>query len=259
MIATFRETWTSLGDFRYSSTIVGKTAGQAMWYWTKYLLLLVAILFVLSLGLLVYYTPQLPRLLNKNLPDIQLSVKKGQVSTNVKEPYVMGDANFSFIINTKGTIDDLNGVKSGALLLKDKIVVKFQDGQSRIQDLSDVGDLTLDKKTIIGWVTQNKSTLLTTGLFAILILLLFMSSFYWAWKILTLLLWSLLFYLAAVILKRTVTYVDTLKLTLYASVLPLFISAFSFFSPDKASSLISLAVFTLYTSAWIHKLPTKAK
>lgn len=257
MLATFRETWTSLGDFKYGNTIVGKTAGQAMWYWTKYLLLFAGLLVILSLGLLVYYVPQIPSLADKNFPDIEVSIKNGQVSTTASEPYVIGDSNFSFVINTHGTGDDLKNIKSGAILLKDKIVVKSEDGQSRTQDLSDIKDLTLNKKTVVDWAVQSKPTLLFMGLVALLVFLTLMSGFYWLWKMLSIIALSLVFWIVATILKRTASYVDILKLALYASVLPLFISAFSLFAPNPSSSLISLILLALYTLAWIYHLPIK--
>jgi hypothetical protein len=75
MIATFKEAWASLQDLNYGKEIVDKTFGDVLWYWTKFLILTVAISAAFAVAALTYYAPQLPGILQKNLPDLEFGIK----------------------------------------------------------------------------------------------------------------------------------------------------------------------------------------
>ena len=98
MIATFKETFTSLQDLKYGQTIIKKTVRQALWYWTKYILLITTLGVILAIAALAYYAPQLPKLLGDQIPDIDLTLKGGLASTTGKQPFIVGDDKFIFIL-----------------------------------------------------------------------------------------------------------------------------------------------------------------
>ena len=259
MITTFRETWASLQDFTYGKVILKKTIGQSLWYFCKYLLLFGIAGLILALGLLSYFTPQFSRLVDQNFPDVKLSVTDGQVTTNLPQPFVAGDQNFAFIINTAGTIDDLAQYSTGVLILKDKLLVKSEDGQTRIQNLSDFNDLTVDKSQIVSWTQNHKLLLLGLGFLSLSLIIILLSGFYWLWTLLASFVWSAILWATSHLFKRPHPYLDILKLVLHASVISLFFQVLSLFFPASALSLIGLGLFVFYSLTWLWHLPAPTK
>lgn len=260
MIATFKETLTSLRDLKYGQTIIKKTVGQALWYWTKYILLITALGVILAIAALAYYAPQLPKLLGDQIPEIELTIKSGIASSTVKQPFFAGDDKFIFILNTAGKPEDLDKYPAGVLILADKIVAKQDTGSTRTYPLKDFPDGTFTKTILLDWIRHNQPTILGLGAGAILIFAIFITSFTWAWKLGGLAIFALLVWLASRIIKRNLNVADSLKLVLYASVLPTLVSTISILSPSsQISSIIQLGLLLLYSIGWLWYLPAKKK
>ena len=67
---------------------------------------------------------------------------------------------------------------------------------------------------------------------------------------------ALLVWLASRVIKRTISLADSLKLVLYASVLPTLVGTVSVLSPNsQISSIIQLALLLLYSLGWLWYLP----
>ncbi len=259
MIATFKETFTSLQDLKYGQTIIKKTVRQALWYWTKYILLITTLGVILAIAALAYYAPQLPKLLGDQIPDIDLTLKGGLASTTGKQPFIVGDDKFIFILNTTGKPEDLDKYPAGILVLADKVVAKQDIGSTRTYPLKDFPDGTFTKTIILDWVKHNQPTILGLGAGAILIFAIFITGFTWAWKLGGLIILALLVWLTSRILKRNLNFADSFKLVLYASVLPTLVGAISILSPtSQISSIIQLGLLLLYSLGWLWYLP-KAK
>lgn len=258
MVATFKETLTSLRDLKYGQTIIKKTVGQALWYWTKYLLLITAVGVILAIAALAYYAPQFPKLLGNQIPDIDLTLKGGVASSTVKQPFIAGDDKFVFILNTAGKLEDLDKYPAGILILADKVVAKQDSNGTRIYPLKDFPDGTFTKTIILDWVKHNQPAILGLGAGAILIFAIFITGFTWAWKLGGLAIFALLVWLASRIIKRNLNVAGSLKLVLYASVLPTLVSAFSSLSPSsQISTIIQLGLLLLYSVGWLWYLPLK--
>ena len=258
MIATFKETITSLQDLKYGQTIIKKTVRQALWYWTKYLLLVTVIGVILAVAALTYYAPQLPKLLGDQIPDVDLTITSGIASTTVKQPFTAGDDKFIFILDTTGKLEDLDKYPAGVLILEDKVVAKKDAGDIRVYPLKDFPDGTYTKSIILDWVKNNQLLILGLGAVALLLFAVFITGFTWIWKLGGMAIFALLVWLASRVIKRTISLADSLKLVLYASVLPTLVGAVSLLSPTtQISSIIQLGLLLLYSLGWLWYLPLK--
>lgn len=150
---------------------------KAFGYFFK-LALLAALLLTVILG--VRIGPALSRILSPDgitqvvnvFPaDLQIMVKKGQVSSNMKEPYAVpfppdlktAYRNSSalpeniFVLDTgaPATVDSFDRSKTLILLTKEYMITQKNNGRElSIQRLSSFPDMTLDRQSIAGWLAQ---------------------------------------------------------------------------------------------------------
>ncbi|MBI5358115.1 DUF1189 family protein [Candidatus Amesbacteria bacterium] len=214
---------------------------------------------VIGISVLVYYTPQIPKFLNDKLPEISLSIKDGEVSTSLPEPYIWGDKNMALIINTKGTVDDLKEYRSGVLILKNKLLAKNKS-ETKLIDLSDMKDETkLDKNFFVSWTQNNKAWLLVVGLVILVVVELIVGVFYMLWQALSFLFWSLVLFVLSRLLQIRLEFLNILKIVLVASVVPLLISVLNILFQDKILDMVSIGVFVFYASIWIYHLKPVSK
>ena len=244
MITTFKETLASLQDLKYGPKIFGKTIKQAYWYWTKYFLALAGIGLFLILAVITYFVPQVPKFLSQNFPESQ--------------PAIYTDSGISFILDTTGKITDLSDYKTGILVTADKIF--FKDQQSKVQEIAikKFGDTAFDKNTIVNWSGKNKPLLwgIAAGL-AVLMLLSYGGFLYISYLVIMLAaavgIWTL-----SLILKTRISYINSLKLVFYASVLPLVVSSFSVLTANgQIAFIIQTGLFLIYAVGWLWYLPKK--
>lgn len=244
----------SLRDLNYGSVVIKNSLSHAIWNWFKYVLGIGIGGLVIGVSALVYFTPQIPKFLSEKLPDINLTLKDGKVSTNIPEPYVWGDKNMALIINTKGTVDDLREYKIGVLILKDKIVAK-QESETKLIDLSEFKDeASLSKEMIVSWTQNNKVWLLVVGLAMLIIIEVILGIMYLIWQVFSFLFWSLAFFVVSIILKKNLGYTNILKIVLTASVIPLLISTLNILFQDKILDTLSIGIFVFYAGTWIYRL-----
>lgn len=258
MIATVKETIRSWRDLGYGNQIVKKTFGQTLWYWTKYYIFILLAMAGIGVASLVYITPQLSRMAQDKLPDVSFDIKDGKLSTTVPEPYLEGDEDFVFIINTKGKVEDLQAFKSGVILLADSVAIK-NENETRIVDLKDVDDVSVTKQAVVDWVSTNQPTILGIGLLALAVLVLIAGGTVWVGKVVAFFLWAVLVWVAAKLMGKVVTYMDSVKLVVYASVMPLFLNLLGSFVQSDALTWITLIVFLFYSVAWSNSLPSVKK
>ena len=244
VIATFKETITSLQDLKYGPKILAKTGKQTYWYWTKYFLALAGVGLFLILAVITYFVPQVPKFLSQNFPESQ--------------PAIYTDSGISFILDTTGKITDLSDYKTGILVTADKIF--FKDQQSKVQEIAikKFEDTAFDKNTIVNWSGENKPLLWgIVASSAVLILLSYGSFLYISYLVIMLAaavgIWAL-----SLILKKRISYINSLKLVFYASILPLIVSGFSFLSAnDQITFIIQTGLFLIYAVGWLWYLPKK--
>lgn len=259
MIKTFRETLRSLKDPDYARIIVSQTPKSALWYWLRYLILFAIIPAIAAVGALTYFTPQFPRLLRNNLPGFNLAVKNGQASSSLAQPYVLGNQDFAFILNTAGKPSDLDHFRSGILVLKTQILAKSTDNHIDSRQVKDLGDFTASTEGLASWLSSNQYLVLFTGMLLILVLGTLIVLFYASFQILTFFLWGLGFWLAGKVFKRTLAYWDCFKIVVYASVLPLIISAITAISPNPIIDYLNIGLFAFYAITWFRYLTKPRK
>ncbi len=259
MRATLKETWASIRDLGYGQAIVAKTVGQAFWYWFKYVLVVTIVLIGLAIASLTYFAPQLPKLVAKFVPDIGVSIADGKLSTNATQPLILGDDNFKLILNTYGKESDIDQVKTGVLVLEDKLLTK-NGTDTRMVSFSEIGDnVKVDKQTVISWLEGNKMLLLGIGLGAILLIGTILLGTYVGWKVIVFLVGGLLLWLAAKLIHRRITFTDGLKLAAYAAVPALILSVFFTLIPNQLGATLSLGTWIFLACAWLVKLPVAKK
>ena len=245
MIAIFKETITSLQDLKYGPKIFAKTGKQAYWYWTKYFLALAGIGLFLILAVITYFVPQVPKFLSQNFPGVQPAI------------YTAEDGG-SFILDTTGKITDLSNYKAGILVTSGKIF--FKDQQSNVQEIAikKFGDTAFDKNTVVDWSGKNKPLLwgIIAG-FAVTTFLFYIGFLYISYLVIMLAAAAGI-WVVCLILKTRISYINSLKLVFYASVLPLIVSSFSFLAGnDQIAFIIQTGLFLIYAVGWLWYLPKK--
>lgn len=253
MLATFRETIKSLQDKTYGGEIVKKSLGQVIWYWTKYLLLFALIPLVLIIGSLTYSVPQLPNTLRNQLPEFVGGIKDGKFFTKNTEPLRFQDPNFLFILDPTASESDLASVSAGIVISQDQMFFK-DNGTTRSQDYSDIPDFEIAKSGLTDWVSTHQSLIWVILVSATILLGLLLVIFYWVYRFVTFWIWAAVVWALARILKKTLVYTDAFKIVIYASILPLLISAVLFVAPSDVMGLIGFGVFAFFTVSWIINL-----
>jgi hypothetical protein len=259
VLKTFKETIASLQDKKYGSTIIKLPFKQALWYWSKYFILVSAISALVVVGVVTYFAPQVPRLLRQYFPEASFTVKNGTFSTSLKQPAVLGPADMPVIIDTAAsTSAALDSKVSGILFLKDKIIFKSASDSSQTQSFSDFPDFSFSKNTVVSWISGHQTRLWLSVSFAVLVISVFLSALFWLGRILGFALWSLGFWLVGQkIIKRDISYTQAFNIVLYASVLPYLMDSLLILAPSQLLSLLSLAVFVYFGASWLVSLPKK--
>ena len=254
MISTFKETLTSFRDPAYAQVIIGKTSRQVLWYWSRYVIFFALISLLLSIFALTYFSPQFPKIIRDNVPDFDLAIKNGQLKSGMTQPAIWGNSDFVVILNTDGKQSDLDKYKSGILILKDKILAKSEDSQIQPRSLKDFGDWQVDKSGLISWLGGHELIVLLLGSLLAIVIAAVAGGVYWLMQVLMFLFWSGVLWLVAKFQHNPFVYLNCFKLVVYASVLPLIISAFTIISPSPVFSYLGLGLFIFYVVSWYRTL-----
>lgn len=257
MLATFKETLTSIQDKTYGRVIITKPVKQVIWYWLKYVLIFSLIPAILLIGLITYFIPQLPRLVRDNIAPGEIRLLAGKFSTTYPQPISLGSPDFALVVNTHGSAADLDNYAAGVLLLSDKIIIKAPDRQISSQSLSDIKNFSLSQTQLLNWLSLHQFLLLFGAFSAVLVLTLLSGLFYVGYKLFNFLVWSAIFLLIGLALKRRHRYTDIFKITVYAATPSLIISALLFLFPNSLLSLLNFGLFIFFALSWLVNLPDK--
>jgi maltodextrin utilization protein YvdJ len=258
VINTFKETVISLQDNKYGLTIIAKPLKQVFWYFIKYLLLVSVLPLVIGTFLLTRYLPQTPKLIVDNFPDGLIQIKDKQLYSTINQPYKAGDSEFSLILNLEGSQTDLDAVKSGILFLKDKMVVKTEEGDVQTQTYDKIPDFSVDKYQLSGWISENRIKLWIAGLILTLSAVLLGTVFTGIFWVIRLAFGAVIFWLIGKFaFKKTITYLQSFNIAVYASILPLLISFILSLSSNSFLGYFSLFLFFFFGISWIRNLSGK--
>lgn len=260
MLATFKETISSLQDKSYGQTIIQKTPRQALWYWTKYLILISLIPFTLTIVFFTRFLPQAPRIVRDNFPEGNLTLADNQLTSTIQQPLRFEDQGFIFLFDLQATSSAIDSINSGLVITQDKMFIKNIDGQQQSQDYSFLPDFSLDKFQIADWIQSHRYQLWVISLFVVFIVGLIFFSLTWILRVAAFLFWSLIFWLVSkYLIHKTITFSQTLNFVAYGSVLPLILSPFAIIAPNNLLSYINFGIFVYFTYSWIKHLPKKNK
>ena len=242
MIAAFKQTIESLKNLNYGVSIKKMTLGQALSYWVKYVILFAVLGLVVGIGAVVYFAPQIPKLVTEKAPEIDFAVKGGKLTTNQKLPFAWQDNGTEIYIDeTHATFKNSEGKSQE---------IKFADFKE---------DFSFNKKMVVDWTTANQTLLLGLGVGLVLILVLIAGSIGILGQFFQMALWTVGFWILNLILKKNLKYLETFRFVVVASVPALILDMINFLFNDKILSLLSMAVFVFYAAIWIYRLPTKNK
>lgn len=139
-------------DSKFYIDIVNQSFGRSFVY---ILLLSFIVSFLISLRVKIDYNKFafISRLwIEKHVDDIwpkgltEVRINNGEVSSDVKQPYIHQWNDFALILDTTGEIRSLTDYKNGILILKDKILVKVKKrNESRVNeyDLSGIDNFVI--------------------------------------------------------------------------------------------------------------------
>lgn len=230
MITTFKETLASIQDLKYGQVVIKKTVKEVLWYWTKYLLVIAFGSLFLGLAGIVYYTPQLPQLLNQN--------------------FVRGDTQFALVVDTKDIPDNIDRYTQGIFILKDKMITK-SDGN--------LETISYDKQAILDYTNNHQNQILVVGILITIFTTLILFSLVWVWKSFTFAVLAGILWLIVKISKRELFFVNAFKIIVYASILPFLVSILAIFSPGWFADLLGTGLLIFYILNWTRNLWTTVK
>ncbi|MBI2334657.1 DUF1189 family protein [Candidatus Daviesbacteria bacterium] len=210
--------------------IPNKSFKSSLGYFLLLTLLLTIVSTLTFLGTLLKDVPAAAaQLLNSAVncypSELEVTVNRGQVTTNVAEPYFVpfclgepnsADYNNLVVVDTKTPFSagQFNQYQTLAWLTKDALVYKENNLEVRVFDLSQIREFKLDKNMIISWGDKISPWLKFVGP-VLAVLVIFGLYIFYSLKLIYLLFIALLIWLLAKIFKKVLTYGQSYKLGLY--------------------------------------------
>jgi len=143
----FEEMVRAIRDFKFYKTVKDFQTIKAI----KYIFFMISLI---TLVLTLRYTFDLNRGLRifaewakQNLPVIE--IENGIVSADVVQPYKIEEEDFTFIIDTTGTVTSLDDYDRGILVMKNKVVYKESDVKTESYDLSGIEAIRIDEDFMV--------------------------------------------------------------------------------------------------------------
>jgi hypothetical protein len=266
LFETFKK---SIYNPEFYRTIPGAPQGDVFRYYTKAtftLALFATTMFVVILAPqgVRFIRDIAPTLVAEHYPaELTVHIQKGEVSTNVVEPYIITSKNSAReILKENGlenmlvidTIHDFStktfeDYKTLALLTKSQVVTRNNAGRITIQDLRGMPDTTIDQAGLLSWVEKIRAALIyivPAGVFVTLVILFFGYIAY----LIPLFLFALIPFFLAKGKKMSLTYGGAYKMSVYAVVPGLVLKTILniggfFFIPPYFSLLIFMLIILI--------------
>lgn len=229
----------------YSPSFYQQAPQRSFWSGLGYFLLLVLLLTVIktaeaSQSLLLIGNQQIQSLVDEMISyypeELEVKISRGQVTTNVQEPYFIKptssdtatklneegeDLENIVVIDTKTPFSaaQFNKYNTTAWLTKDSLFYKDKS-QIKAFDLTTVQDFTLNKEFIDSWVSKISPYFKFVG--PVLILFAFLGIYFlYTGRLIYLLILAFLVWILLKLLKKPLTYSQSYKVGLFAMTLPL--------------------------------------
>lgn len=180
--------------------------------------------------------------ITKQIPAI--TITKGEVSTDVPTPHLIKDPKTGAeiaIIDTTGTVQNLDNSEAKILLTKSKLIVKKNETQSQTYDISGVQSFYLDHAKVEGWLALGK-----TWFIPVLYPLALIFSF--IFRAVQILIYALVGLLFARMLKANLDYKTLMRLSAIAITPVLVLNLIFEFVPGRIPwwSLLGIVVALVY-------------
>jgi hypothetical protein len=230
----------------------------SFWLFFRTLGLIGILPMILFIYMLTFYLPQLPTLIRTRLPDGNLKMHNSVLSTTIAQPSIFTDKDVAVILNTEGNEEILTKYPVGILFLKDKLVVKDETGAINSRSYEKIPNFDFNKGLLADLIVKNKTKLWFIGLLLIVIIYVLSILQLSLNLIITLGLLGLVAWLVGnYLLKREFLLVNSLKLALYSSILPILLSGMLFMLRTELTALLPPALSLFTISLWVWHLPKK--
>ncbi len=256
----FQETRTSLTDTSFAHVVVKKSIKETLVYWTKYLLLITAVLYILLLFFITYSVPRLPKHLTDFLPTGQISSQNNQLSTTIKQPLAVSIEGYTITSDLEASPSAIDAHPAGVLLLKDRYISKSLTGETYTHMYGDIPSFTVSKESVIQYVVDHRLQI-WAAISVISLVLVFVSGiFTWLSRQFSFLVSAVFVWLVSVyIFKKKIDYVGAFKLIVYASILPMLLSAILLIIPNDLLAALNFGLFVYLIFSWVRVLPPAVK
>ena len=270
--------WKSISSFAYYRDVVKATFSFSFKYFLVFsgligLLLTISLSFTLIPPVSGFVRRLETRAVSLFPADLVISVKNGQMSTNVTEPLrfpfpvelfsdtpgAISDQKQQYLvtIDTKAKTEDFTTSRSVLFVTRDNLVIADRNGGYRVYPLKDMGDITINKKGVDEFLAKSLPIL---KLLPILLIVLFFLLFTLALplsRLVSLAVLSLLLHIASRFMSLQLGYKKIYQIGLHAMTLPTLIqivmTAFGLIPPIPFFNSILYLLYALVILAELRK------
>ncbi|MEI8337935.1 MAG: DUF1189 family protein [bacterium] len=268
----FKKIRSTLNNKDFYNTIKSERLSVVFKYYAKLSLLLSVVGFILSA---IFFVPLAYGAVNffkseftKVYPvGLEVSIQKGTITTNLAStsepmlitlPEIFAEANLNkqsstspfkdikniVILDTKATttptIDAFKGLNTMALVTSKYFVTYDKNGSVTFTDVSKYPDFTLNQK-LIDKVFDYAKYIPVAVPFLVFVLVFFFVFF----ELFFLLIPALIFFVINLVIKNKISFAESYKICVYASTLPVILSAATFFIPMHIPFLFTFLVLLI--------------
>jgi len=199
----------------------------------------------------------LSKLVDKNLPDISLEMKNAKLSSSLPKPLVVSEEGQAFILDTTGQYQSLDDFTSGVLVGSTSAIVKESPESITTHTYTDVRDFILTKAIVSSWLSGHTPQVWLVIIGVVLLVWLIALVFYTSFLSVLMLVSALILRFVARFMSTSVSFTAAFKLSYYALVPTMLLSAILFVAPNQLLFLLNLAVFAFLSLSWLKNLPRK--
>jgi len=257
-VTTFKD---SVSNFSGYKNFLSRTFGSTFKY--IYLLLLI-VAFVGSVKAAILLVPQIPSIdkfvtgakefIQVGYPSgLVVDIKNGQLSTNQADPYFIDlpkqfenksqPTKFHLVaIDTKGRVEDFVKYNSVVLLTKTAAVSTDKNDALKVYLFKSNYNFKVDKNSydaiavkVIPYLAYTKPLIIGFAVISLIIGPFFLAGFGLIGKMISLLLWSILFFIIAKVMSKNLSYKEIYKISFFGSSLPVVLSTLLNFVSFPAS------------------------
>jgi hypothetical protein len=227
--------------------------------WVSWVIFSSIIPFLVFIGYLTYYTPQIPGTIINYFPDAWISLKSGNIFSSLSYPFRFQSENFTLVIDPAASEEELSDQTGSVLVLSDRLIIRTQSETIQTLKFSSLPDFSLSRNQVVDWIQNHLFLVWATGLLVILTFALFFGAFYFTYKFITFLGLAGLAWFYFKIGKKPQKFRPILVIVVYASIASLLVEVFLPFPGTLVWPVSSLA-FALLLIRWLlpfwNKLPS---